>query len=103
MSKTTKPKRSFTKILISIVIGLVISVIVGAILAWLITWIFPEVNPFISQLITAFGLPYEELIMKAGWFGFSFVAGLLLTMMFNLPVQWIRARIAKRRQVRSAS
>ena len=102
MQKTPKPKRSFTKVLINIAIGLVISVIVGAILAWLIAWIFPGVNPLLSQLITFFGLPYQELIMKVGWFGFSFVAGISLTMMINLPVQWIKARLEWRRLARSA-
>ena len=102
MQNTPKPKRSFTKVLISIAIGLVISVIVGALLAWAIAWVFPVVNPMLSQLITFFGLPYQELIMKVGWFGLCFVAGLVLTTMFNMPIQWIRARIERRRLARSA-
>lgn len=102
MQKTPKPKRSFTKILINLAIGLVLSVIVGALLAWAIAWVFPAVNPMLSQLITFFGLPYQELIVKVGWFGFSFVAGLVLTTMFNLPIQWIRVRLERRRLARSA-
>jgi hypothetical protein len=102
MTQAQKPRRSLGKILLNTAIGLVISTIVGAILAALIWWLFPLVNPLVSQMITSFELPYSEWILKAAWFGFSFVGGMLLTMMFNLPIQWIRGRLQRRRLARSA-
>jgi hypothetical protein len=99
---STASSRSIKNILINIFVGLVISAIVGAILTWLIAWIFPQVNPPLSQILTSFDLPYQELILKLGWFGFAFGAGLALTMAVNLPVQWIRSRLQRWREARSA-
>jgi sterol desaturase/sphingolipid hydroxylase (fatty acid hydroxylase superfamily) len=91
-----KLERSLTRTLISFTIGLVITLMVGVILAWLMPWLFYELNPIISMLIASTGWPYQDLFMKVGWFGSSFVIGILLAMLFNFPIQAIRARIARR-------
>lgn len=97
-----KPERTLSRTLISFTIGLVICLMAGAILAGLLPWLFYELNPVISVLIARAGWPYQDLIMKIGWFGSSFVGGVLLAMLFYLPAQRIRARLARRRS-RSAS
>jgi putative flippase GtrA len=92
-----QPERSTTNTLTNFTIGLVISTMVGAILVFLMPWLFFELNPVISQLIAAFRLPYQDLVLKVGWYGSAFVIGVLLAMMLNYPTQRIRASI-KRRQ-----
>jgi putative flippase GtrA len=92
-----QPERSTTNTLTNFTIGLVISTMVGAILVFLMPWLFFELNPVISQLIAAFRLPYQDLVLKVGWYGSAFVIGVLLAMMLNYPTQRIRASIKRRR------
>jgi uncharacterized membrane protein YqaE (UPF0057 family) len=94
-----QPERSATNTLINFIIGLVICTVVGAILVFLMPWLFYELNPVISQLIAAFRLPYQDLVLKVGWFGSAFVIGVLLAMMLNYPTQRIRAGIKRRRNL----
>lgn len=103
MADMIKPERTFFNTLTNFIIGLVITLMVGAILAWLMPLLFYELNPIISLLVARTGWPYQDLMLQIGWFGSSFVVGILLAMMFHLPIQWIRGRIESRPRSRSAS
>lgn len=94
-----KPERSATNTLINFTIGLVICTVVGVILVFLMPLLFYELNPVISQLIATFRLPYQDLVLKVGWFGSAFVIGVLLALMLNYPTQRILGSIKRRRNL----